>query len=51
MADDVEMLSYDKAKTVIENDYISKVLDFLEGKSTRVVSNKEYLKVYGVVMA
>jgi len=27
------------------------VLDFMEGKSARVVSNKEYLKVYGVVMA
>jgi hypothetical protein len=51
MTDDLEILSYTKAEIVIQNDYINKVLAFMEGKSARVVSNKEYLKVYGVVMA
>jgi hypothetical protein len=51
MTDDLEILSYPKAEVLIQNDYINKVLAFMEGKSARVVSNKEYLKVYGVVMA
>lgn len=47
---DYENLDFDEAAKCIKENYIMKVIDFMNGKSARVVSNKEYMKVYGIVM-
>lgn len=47
---DQEYLDYEEAAKQIRDSYINKVLAFMKGESARVVSNKEYMRVYGIVM-
>jgi hypothetical protein len=50
MSSDLAYCSFEEAEKVIKSEYIDKVLDFMSGKSARVVSNKQYIDVYQVVM-
>jgi cullin 1 len=47
---DHEYLDYAEASKQIKEGYIDKVIAFMKGQSARVVSNKEYVRVYGIVM-
>lgn len=38
------------AANIIKEHYINKVLAFMKGDSARVVSNKEFMRVYDIVM-
>jgi hypothetical protein len=42
---------FEEAAQNIKEKYIDKALDYMAGKSTKMVSNKEYMRVYAIVMA
>lgn len=50
MADGEEYLDFESAAAQIRDCYINKVRDFMNGLSSRVVANKEYMRVYGIMM-
>lgn len=47
---ETEYLDFDEASMQIRDCYITKVREFMNNVSARVVSNKEYMRVYNIVM-
>ena len=45
-----EFANFAEAEKFIQENYVDKVLAFLRGESDRVVCNKDYMKIYNLML-